>query len=140
MNEKTKQKDSNELLNWLLIIIGLLYVVQAIMQLLAWFGLPIAIPSWLTDAAAINLFGSQGLLTIVLGLFAIVAGIGMFKEEEYAMGMAFVVLAIMAVQGIASLLGGSFNATYWPSWVMLASTIIGVFGFIWLLFTYKRYS
>ncbi|MCJ7646979.1 MAG: hypothetical protein MUP85_00055 [Candidatus Lokiarchaeota archaeon] len=140
MNEiKTKQKDSNELLNWLLIIIGLLYVVQAIMQFLAWAGVPIAVPSWLTEAAAINLFGSQGLLTIVLGFFAIVAGIGMFKEEEYAMGMAFVVLAIMAVQGIASLLSG-FDAAYWGSWLVLVSAIIGVFGFIWLLFTYKRYD
>ena len=140
MSEKTNQKDSNELLNWLLIIVGLLFVVQAIMQFLAWAGVPIAVPGWLTEAAAIQLFGSQGLLSIVLGVFAIVAGIGMFKEEEYAMGMAFVVLAIMAVQGIASLLGGSFNATYWGSWIILASTIIGVLGFVWLLFTYKRYN
>ena len=136
---KNKEKDSNELLNWLLIIIGLLYVVQAVMQFLAWAGLPIAIPSWLNEAAAINLFGSQGLMTIVLGLFAIVAGIGMFKEEEYAMGMAFVVLAMMAVQGVASLLSG-FDAAYWGSWLVLVSAIIGVFGFIWLLFTYKRYD
>jgi len=139
MSETKKAKDSNELLNWLLIIIGLLYVVQAVMQFLAWAGLPLAIPAWLTEASAIQLFGSQGLLSIVLGVFAIVAGIGMFKEEEYAMGMAFVVLAIMAVQGIASLLGG-FDATYWGSWIILASAIIGVFGFVWLLFTYKRYN
>ena len=139
MSETKKAKDSNELLNWLLIIIGLLYVVQAVMQFLAWAGLPLAIPAWLTEASAIQLFGSQGLLSIVLGVFAIVAGIGMFKEEEYAMGMAFVVLAIMAVQGIASLLSG-FDAAYWGSWLVLVSAIIGVFGFIWLLFTYKRYN
>ncbi len=139
MDETKKVKDSNELLNWLLIIIGLLYVVQAIMQFLAWFGVPLAIPAWLTEAAAVQLFGSQALLSVVLGVFAIVAGIGMFKEEEYAMGMAFVVLAIMAVQGIASLLGG-FDVAYWGSWLVLASAIIGVFGFIWLLFTYKRYN
>jgi hypothetical protein len=136
---ETKKKDSNELLNWLLIIIGLLYVVQAVMQFLAWAGIPIAVPAWLTEAASIQLFGSQGLLSIVLGFFAIVAGIGMFREEEYAMGMAFVVLAIMAVQGIASLLGG-FDATYWGSWLILASAVIGVLGFFWLLFTYKRYD
>jgi len=140
MNEvKTKKKDSNELLNWLLIIIGLLYVVQAVMQFLAWAGLPIAIPAWLTEATAVQLFGSQGLLSVVLGVFAIIAGIGMFREEEYAMGMAFVVLTIMAVQGIASLLGG-FDAAYWGSWLILASAIIGVLGFFWLLFTYKRYD
>ena len=136
---ETKEKDSNELLNWLLIIIGLLYVVQAIMQFLAWAGVPLAVPGWLTEATSINLFGSQGLTTIVLGLFAIIAGIGMFREEEYAMGMAFVVLAIMAVQGIASLLGG-FDAAYWGSWLVLGSAVIGVLGFVWLLFTYKRYN
>ena len=139
MSEKTNTRDSNELLDWLLIILGLLYLVQAIMQFLAWAGVPLAVPAWLTEAAAVQLFGSQGLLSIVLGFFAIVAGIGMFKEEEYAMGMAFVVLAIMAVQGIASLLGG-FDAAYWGSWLVLASAIIGVLGFVWLLFTYKRYS
>ena len=53
---KTKEKDSNELLNWLLIIIGLLYVVQAVMQFLAWAGLPIAVPAWLTEAASVQLF------------------------------------------------------------------------------------
>lgn len=143
--KKEQKKDSNELLNWLLIIIGLLYVFQAVMQFLAWAG--ILVPTWLSDfstdpdlAAALQLFGSQGLLSIVLGVFAVVAGIGMFKEEEYAMGMAFVVLAIMAVQGIASLLGGAFNATYWPSWFILVSAVVGVFGFLWLLFTYKRYD
>lgn len=143
--KKEQKKDSNELLNLLLIIIGLLYVFQAVMQFLAWAG--ILVPTWLSDfstdpdlAAALQLFGSQGLLSIVLGVFAVVAGIGMFKEEEYAMGMAFVVLAIMAVQGIASLLGGAFNATYWPSWFILVSAVVGVFGFLWLLFTYKRYD
>lgn len=142
---KTKEKDSNELLNWLLIIIGTLFIIQAITQILAWLG--IVVPDWLSAfesnpevAAALQLFGSQSLLSIVLGVFAVIAGIGMFKEEEYAMGMALVVLAIMAVQGIASLVGGAFIATYWPSYVILAAAIIGVVGFFWLIFTYKRYN
>jgi uncharacterized membrane protein HdeD (DUF308 family) len=141
---KTKEKDSNELLNILLIVIGLLFVFQAVMQILAWAN--IIVPTWISDIsdsadfqAALQLFGSQSLLSIVLGIAAIIAGIGMFREEEYAMGMALVVLAIMAAQGISGIIGG-FDLTYWPNYILLASTIIGVLGFIWLLFTYKRYD
>lgn len=142
----TKKKDSNELLNILMIIIGLLFILKAVMEFLAWAG--IYTPTWLSGGGvdeALSIFGGQGTISILLGFWCLVSGIGMFKEEEYAMGMGMVVLSIMAAVGITAIIGwitapGTFDAAYWPNYIIIGATIIGVLGFFWLLFTYKRYD
>jgi hypothetical protein len=140
-----KKKDSNELLNFLMIIIGGLFIFKAITDFLAWANV-IPLPSWLTlGDEALSMFGGQGIISILLGFWCLVSGIGMFREEEYAMGIGLVVLSIMAAVGITAIVGwitspGSFDASYWPNYVTIAATAIGVLGFIWLLFTYKRYD
>jgi uncharacterized membrane protein len=148
MSQPTKKKDSNELLNILLIIIGLLFIWQAIMQFLAWAG--IIVPTWIstlgTDiGSTLTFFGAQGLISAIIGFWAIVSGIGMFREEEWAMGQGLVVLSIMAVTSFSTILGwittsASFDATYWPNYITIVAFILGVVGFFWLLFTRKRYS
>jgi len=142
---ETKKKDSNELLNLLMIIIGFLFIFKAIMEFLAWAG--IYAPAWLGGGgleAALSIFGGQGVISLLLGFWCLVSGIGMFREEEYAMGMGLVVLSIMAAAGITAIVGwivsGSFDWTYWPNYIIIAATVIGVLGFFWLLFTYKRYD
>ncbi|MHA1242356.1 MAG: hypothetical protein ACTSQU_16470 [Promethearchaeota archaeon] len=148
--KKVKKKDSNELLNIVMIILGLLFLFKGIMDFLAWGG--IVVPSWLSDfatdpdlAAALTMFGSQGLISIALGFWCLVAGIGMFREEEYALGIGLVVLSLMAITGVTSVIGwatnlASFDLAYWPNYIILAAFIIGVLGFLWLLATYKRYN
>ena len=147
--KKAKKKDSNELLNFLMIILGLLFLFKGVMDFLAWAG--IIYPSWLDIAstpelaAALTLFGSQGLISIALGFWCLVAGIGMFREEEYAMGIGLVVLSIMALTGLTSVIGwvsnpASFDLAYWPNYIILIAFIVGVLGFVWLLVTYKRYD
>lgn len=142
----SEKKDSNELLNILMIVLGLLFLFKGVMDLLAWTG--IIVPSWLTGpdlAAALTLFGSQGLISIILGFWCLIAGIGLFREEEYALGMGLVVLSIMAVQGVAAIIGwashpATFDAAYWPNYILIVAFIVGLLGFFWLLFTYKRYD
>jgi len=143
---ETKKKDSNELLNILMIIIGLLFIFKAVMEFLAWAG--IYEPAWLNLAdleAATSIFGGQGIISILLGIWCLISGIGMFREEEYAMGMGLVVLSIMAAVGITAIVGwisvpASFDFTYFVNYIIIAATVIGVLGFFWLLFTYKRYD
>ena len=65
---KTKEKDSNELLNFLMIIIGLLFILKAVMEFLAWAG--IYAPTWLSGGGvdeALAIFGGQGVISILLG-------------------------------------------------------------------------
>ncbi|MFX0023461.1 MAG: hypothetical protein ACFE9S_14140 [Candidatus Hermodarchaeota archaeon] len=142
---ETKKKDSNELLNFLMIIIGGLFIFKAITEFLAWANI-IPLPSWLTlGDEALSMFGGQGIISVLLGFWCLVSGIGMFREEEYAMGIGLVVLSIMAAVGITAIIGwiaspGSFDAAYWPNYITIAATAIGILGFIWLIFTYKRYD
>jgi len=149
MSEKNaKKKDSNELLNILMIVLGLLFLFKGVMDILAWVG--IIVPSWLSEfatdpnlAAALTLFGGQGIISLLLGFWCLVSGIGMFREEEYALGMGLVVLSIMAAVGITAMIGWAstpFDFEYWPNYVTIVATVVGVLGFIWLLFTYKRYD
>jgi len=143
---ESKKKDSNELLNILMIVIGLLFIFKAIMEFLAWAG--IYEPAWLNLAdleAASSIFGGQGIISILLGVWCLISGIGMFREEEYAMGMGLVVLSIMAAVGITAIAGwiavpASFDAGYFVNYIIIAATVIGVLGFFWLLFTYRRYD
>jgi len=138
---ESKKKDSNELLNFLMIIIGLLFLIKAIMEFLAWAG--IFTPSWAVDDAVLSVFGGQATISILLGFWCLVAGIGLFREQEYALGMGLVVLSIMAASGVMTMIswvGGSFDAVYWPNYLIIIATIVGVVGFFWLLFTYKRYD
>lgn len=146
MSEEPKKKDSNELLNFLMIVIGLLFLFKAIMELLAWAN--VYIPPWIVAIGAdelLAIFGGQGIISLLLGFWCLVSGIGMFKEEEYAMGMGLVVLSIMAAVGIMAIVGwitapGTFDIEYWPNYIIIIATIVGVLGFIWLLITYKRYD
>jgi len=147
---ETKKKDSNELLNILLILIGLIFLFKSVMDFLAWAG--IVVPGWLSSfasdpnlAAALTFFGSQGLLSAVLGFWCIVGGLGMFREQEWALGISLVVLSIMAITSVSSIIGwisnpASFDAAYWPNYIIIVAFILGVLGFFWLLFTRKRYD
>ena len=144
--KKVKKKDSNELLNILMIVVGLLFIFKAVMEFLAWAG--IYAPGWLSGVGAdeaLSIFGGQGIVSLLLGFWCLISGIGMFREEEYALGMGLVVLSIMGAVGITAIVGwisapGSFDLAYWPNYVTLVAGIVGVLGFVWLLFTYKRYD
>jgi hypothetical protein len=139
-------KDSNELLNILLILLGLFYIFLAVMEFLAWAGIDFALTSWATGEASTTIqsvLGSQGLVTITLGIFAFIAGVGMFKEQEWALGMALVVLAIIVVNAVSDLIGmvtaGGDFLTGLTFWLTIVALIIAAVGFLWLAFTTERY-
>ena len=140
---KVKKKDSNELLNILMIVIGAIFVLVGVVNLLAYFGIPLGLD--LSNPAiqtVLTILGPSGLVSIVLGFWCLVSGIGMFREEEYAMGMGLVVLSVMAVQTLLIMFSwmGTEWWTNWINYIILAAFIIGALGFFWILFTYKRYN
>lgn len=146
---KSKVKTSSKLLNLLLIIIGLLFIIRVVLDFLSLFGV---IPEFLGDISAIigsseaiTIFGSQSLISLAMGFWAIVAGIGLFKDEEWAMGQALVILSIMVISGISPIFGWITNPTSFDiysisMYITLSTFIIGLVGFIWLLVTRKRYD
>ena len=141
--QKVKKKDSNELLNILMIIIGALFILMGILNILAWAGISVGFDlSNPAIQAALTILGPSGLVSVVLGFWCLVSGIGMFREEEYAMGMGLVVLSVMAIQTLSIMLSwtGTEWWTNWINYIILIAFLIGAVGFFWLIFTYKRYD
>lgn len=143
----SKVKESSGILNILMIVIGLIFIFKSILELLAWAGIyvPPVFEAIITDGSALSIFGSLGLISIALGFWCIVAGIGMFREAEWAMGQALVVLSIMVITGISPIISwiqnpASFDVEFWPNYITIIAFLVGLIGFIWLLFTRKRYA
>ena len=142
---ESKVKTSSSVLNLLLIILGLLFIFMAVLNFLLLAD--IYVPEFLEDISSeeLSIFGSQGFISIALGFWSIVAGIGMFREAEWAMGQALVILSIMVISGISPIFTWItspwlFDIQYWPNYITLIAFVGGIIGFIWLLVTRKRYD
>ena len=143
----SKVKSSSSILNILIIAVGAIFLFRAIIDLLTLFGLilPEILADWNLAVGGVAALGSQGLVSLVLAFWCIVAGVAMFKEAEWAMGQALVVLSIMVATGVAPLVGiilipDSFSWTDISSIINIVAFIVGVVGFIWLLITRRRYD
>jgi hypothetical protein len=143
----SKVKSSSSILNILIIAVGGIFLFRAIVDFLTLAGLilPEMLAEWNLAVGGVAALGGQGLVTLVLAVWCIVAGLGMFKEAEWAMGQALVVLSIMVATGVAPLIGlimdpASFSWGDISGIINLVAFIVGVVGFIWLLVTRRRYD
>ncbi|MFX1293739.1 MAG: hypothetical protein ACFFD2_02600 [Promethearchaeota archaeon] len=138
---KASLPDSNELLNIFLIIIGGITVI---------YGLSYYFPSlftWLQDITTNPDFQTYfillGSIYVIFGFSAIIAGIGMFQEQEWAWGMALLILAFIMINAIITLIttlaGGSFSLYNISFWIQIVSVPFAAFGIPWLLATKERY-
>ena len=151
---ESKTKQSSAILNILMILIGLFFLSKGVLEFLTWMNI-IPLPVWLQSiyekvnskdlSSALSFLGTQGIVTAILGFWALIAGILMFGEQESGWGMAVVILSMIVVMGIATIITwiitpASFDLTYWPNWITLLTVIVGLFSFIYLLMTKKRYT
>ena len=100
-------------------------------------------------AAFKGLLGDSALIRTVLGAFCLIAGIGMFQEQEWAWGMAIVLLSVIIVTTggavISSIVtpiisSATFNFWSWAFWIQLIAVSFAALGILWLLATKSRYS
>jgi hypothetical protein len=142
----SKVKSSSTILNLLIIAVGAIFLFRAIIDFLTLFGIfPDILLEWSTAFGGVAALGGQGLVTLVLAFWCIVSGIFMFKEAEWAMGQALVVLSIMVATGVAPIYSlisnpGSFSWSDISGIINIVAFIVGVVGFIWLLVTRRRYD
>ena len=143
----SKVKSSSTILNILIIAVGGIFLFRAIIDFLTLAGLilPEMLADWNLAVGGVAALGGQGLVTLVLAIWCIVSGLGLFKEAEWAMGQALVVLSIMIATGVAPLIGlildpASFSWEDISGIINLVAFIVGVVGFIWLLITRRRYD
>ena len=142
MSEVKKQKQSSAILNIIVIILGAYFLFLAIIQTLSYVGISIALPSEVAAFAGL-LGGGSMLVSYVLGFWAFIAGFGLFREEEWAMGIGLAILSLMAVVSLSYLLPlltvPSWYAV-WTSWIYVIALVISVIGFLYLLITSRRYD
>jgi len=141
--------ESNTILNLILIAVGIIFLIQGIVMVLGWAG--ISAPDWLQTLggatggeAALALFGQNSLITLVLGVWCFIAGVGLFQEQEWAWGQSLVVLSIIITNGVGSLIGwitaGTFEIANLLTWITLISFGLSIVAFVYLLATKKRYA
>jgi hypothetical protein len=143
----SKVKQSSAILNILVIAVGAIFLFRAVINLLTSFGVafPELLGEWDSELQGVAALGSSGLVSLVLAFWFIIAGIGMFKEAEWAMGQALVVLSITVAMGIEPVIElilqpATFSWTDISGLIVLIAFIVGVVGFIWLLITRRRYD
>ncbi len=143
----SKVKSSSTILNILIIAVGAIFLFRAIIDFLTLAGLilPGVLADWVNAVGGVAALGSQGLVSLVLAIWCIVSGFGMFKEAEWAMGQALVVLSIMVATGVGPIIGvivdpASFDLEDISGIINLVAFIVGVVGFIWLVITRRRYD
>jgi hypothetical protein len=107
--------------------------------------LPEILGEWSSELQGVAALGSSGLVSLVLAFWCIICGIGMFKEAEWAMGQALVVLSITIATGVEPIIAlildpASFSWGDISGLINLIAFIVGVVGFIWLLITRRRYD
>ncbi|MFX1498094.1 MAG: hypothetical protein ACFFBH_11250 [Promethearchaeota archaeon] len=142
MSETKKRKQSSALLNIIVIILGAYFLFLAIIQTLDYVGIHIALPVAVEEFAGLLGSGSM-LVSYVLGFWAFIAGFGLFREEEWAMGIGLAILSLMAVVSLSYLLpwfGVATWYTVWTTWIYIVALAISVIGFFYLLITSRRYD
>ncbi len=143
----SKVKSSSSILNILIVAVGVIFLFRAIIDFLTLGGLilPEILADWGGAVGGVAALGGQGLVSLVLAFWCIVAGFAMFKEAEWAMGQALVVLSIMVATGVTPVIVlimdfASFDLTNISSIINIVAFIVGIVGFIWLLITRRRYD
>jgi hypothetical protein len=130
--------DSNELLNIFLMVLGGFTILYGLFQ-----QFPDLFP-WLTGLASNPDFqtfvGVLGGMHIILGGFALIAGIGMFREQEWAWGMSLMVLTFIIANTIMTIISTPFDWANIGFWLQLLSLGFAIIGIPWLLATKARYT
>jgi cytochrome b subunit of formate dehydrogenase len=132
--------DSNELLNIFLMILGGIAILYGLMT---YFPAIFSGLSIIFTPEVLAFMGVLGTSNLILGAFALLAGIGMFKEQEWAWGMALMVLVFIIANTISAvinyIIGGAFNWQNIIMWLQIISCVVAVIGIPWLLATKARY-
>jgi hypothetical protein len=143
----SKVKSSSSILNILIIAVGAIFLFRAIIDFLTLAGLilPEILADWVGAVGGVAALGGEALVSLVLAFWCIVSGVGMFKEAEWAMGQALVVLSIMVATGVDPVINlilapASFSWGDISGIINLVAFIVGIVGFIWLLITRRRYD
>jgi len=133
-------KQSSWILNLVMLIIGLISVVLAIMYYVAMYGYATP-PDWWPSGAATATF--KDIILLPIGVWMVIAALGLWKEEEWALGASLVCFTVIISNGLIGVVTGIMDAPtafwVWPNIVAFILVLVSIVGFLYLLMTMKRY-
>lgn len=139
-SEELTPKHGVIIINIFLLIIGVISILYALIVYLPTYFAFVLPPEVIVLLTTMG--GPLGTITIVLGLFAFIAAIGMFNAQEYAWGMGLMVLAFIIANSFTQVWALLTTGAPWTSitfWLQLISVVIAVIGIPWLLARKARF-
>ncbi|MBN1413310.1 MAG: hypothetical protein JW969_20885 [Spirochaetales bacterium] len=148
------KKESSFIVNLILIFFGLTALLKGIFDLLIWMKI-LTIPEWMqslyeytASRSAGNIFhvlGIEEIVNTMLGFWALITGLSLFRHNRSSWGMALVILSTQAGISLYRVINwfsvpDSFDIMFWPNWIVMVSGLLALLGFFWLLLTRKSYS
>ena len=89
-----------------------------------------------------------GIMNFVIGLFAVISGYGLIIDQEWAWGIAMLILVYSAVQAVIYIIQNYLSLLLSPSilidqamfWVSISVLIVAITGLIYLGLTKYKYE
>ncbi len=107
------------------------------------------ISEWLTGLGLTELATLSSVIGwthMAIGVWGIVGGVGLIKDQEWGWGISLVVLSLVIVTFALDVITGiqamisSGVWTDWVLWIKLGTLIVAAVGIVYLLLTKKKYA
>ncbi|MHA1130201.1 MAG: hypothetical protein ACTSQI_17385 [Candidatus Helarchaeota archaeon] len=125
----------------ILILSGGFVIITGILNLLGYNPIVAWLPVDLQYLASTTSY-----LSMAIGVWGIIGGIGLIKDQEWGWGIALVILSLVIVMFAVDVVVGimaavqTMNWTDINLWVKLVALIIAAVGIVYLLLTKEKYE
>jgi hypothetical protein len=141
MTEKSSSKGEGGswLYGLLLIIAGAFIVLTGIMNVAGWNPIGPLLPPELQVLAS-----TSGWMSIVIGAWGFVGGVGLIKDQEWGWGISLVVLSVVIVTYLIDVITViSLMPAVLPTiiqWIEIGAVVVCAIGIVYLLLTKYKYA
>ena len=92
------------------------------------------------------LASASGYVSMAIGAWGLVGGVGLIKDQEWGWGISLVVLSLVIVTFLTDVITGITAAigsgvwTDWVMWIKLAALVVAAVGIVYLIMTKEKYE
>jgi hypothetical protein len=126
----------------LLIIAGAFIVITGIMNVMGWNPLGVILGG--IDPELALLASTTGWMSIIIGAWGFIGGIGLIKDQEWGWGISLVVLSVVIVTYLIDFITIlSAMPAIMPSiiqWIEIGAVVVSAIGIVYLLLTKYKYA
>lgn len=138
---ESKGEGGSWLYGLILILAGAFIVITGILNLLGMNPISIYLATINPELAVLG--STSGWMSIVIGAWGFIGGVGLIKDQEWGWGISLVVLSIVIVTYISDVITVLSTPGVIPSiiqWIEIAAVVIAAIGIVYLLLTKYKYA